>query len=294
MRFMVAIGIVYCGCSSATPVQGTLPAPKCAPSSYYDGRACQPRKRAAAEIDAGTQALGEFQVDQALVHLERARRLGPLEYEEQLRLYEQLGIAYSYLGRDAEAMQAFDTLLTLDPGHLLPYTLSPKATFVFERARKQAQARATTAIDVSWPRRLSVDDSVPLDVEVVADPKKFLARAVVHVRKSGAKDFGEVGLDLAPDAKSQRVVLPPLATTSAETLELFVTGFDAAGNEVLRWSSPRRPREIPLGYTPPTPWYRRWWVWAIAGGVVASGTGAAVFLIGRDPPDMVPASVDIR
>jgi len=294
MRYLVAIGIILGGCGSRAPVRGTLPTPKCGASSYFDGRECRLRRRAAADIDSGTRALGDFHVDEALAHLDRARAKGPLEYEEQLRLYEQLGIAYSYLGREDEAMRAFDTLLTLAPGYLLPYTLSPKATFVFERARKLAKTRATTAIDVSWPRRLKVNDAVPLDVEVVADPKSFLARAVLHVRRAGTADFGEIGIDLEPGTKSKRVVLPALASTSAESLELFVTGFDAAGNEVLRWSSPTRPREIPLGYTPSTPWFRRWWVWAIAGGVVASGTGAAVFLLGRDPPDTVPASVDIR
>ena len=131
-------------------------------------------------------------------------------------------------------------------------------------------------------------------MEVVADPKAFLARAVLHVRRAGSVEFGQVGIELHQENKSQRIVLPPLSSRSPETLELFVTAFDVKGNEVLRWSSATRPREIPLGYTPPAPWYRRWWVWAIAGGVVAAGTGTTVFLLERDAPDTVPASVSIR
>ncbi len=69
----------------------------------------------------------------------------------------------------------------------------------------------------------------------------------------------------------------------------MITGavFDSEGNEVLVWAGPARPREILLRYDAPSPWYRKWWVWAIAGGVVAVGTGATVFAVTRDPSDTV-------
>ena len=52
-------------------------------------------------------------------------------------------------------------LLALDPGHFLSYTLSPKATFVFEKVRNQT--RVAPAIDVSWEHGGKVGDAVPID-----------------------------------------------------------------------------------------------------------------------------------
>ncbi|MBT8492459.1 MAG: outer membrane protein assembly factor BamD [Deltaproteobacteria bacterium] len=292
MRVAIATLVLAIGCGSAAPKAGPLPAARCAQDSYFDGQTCRKRDSATAAIDAGAKALAAFEIETAVDHLQRAKTQGPLPLDQLKRVHEQLGIAYAYLGKESEALAEFDALLALAPGHLLPYTLSPKATFIFEKARKRARQRARASIDVNWPRKLEVEDEVPLEVEVIADPKKFLARAVVHVRKAGSKDYGQVPVDLS---KSKgRVVLPPVAGTKPETLQVFVTAFDPKGNEVLRWSSASRPRDIPLSYQPPAPWFKKWWVWAIAGGVVAASTGAVVFALESEPPDTIGASADIR
>jgi len=76
------------------------------------------------------------------------------------------------------------------------------------------------------------------------------------------------------------------------SLELYLKAFDRTGNEVLVWADPTRPREIPLRYDPPTPWHRRWWVWAIAGTVVAGVTGVIVYETTLAPPDKVGGTVE--
>lgn len=50
---------------------------------------------------------------------------------------------------------------------------------------------------------------------------------------------------------------------------------------------------IPLRYDPPPPWYRRWWVWAATGSVVALGTGVGVWAATREPPDKLDVPVGV-
>src|SRR5688572_31819020 len=87
-------------------------------------------------LDRATEALAEFRVDEALQLLERAKSEGPYRYADHVRLYEQLGIALAYVGNHEEAIAAFDHMLAIDPSHALSYSLSPKATLPFERARQ--------------------------------------------------------------------------------------------------------------------------------------------------------------
>jgi len=288
------VALALClGCGGSAPKLGQLPGPKCPEEQYFDGHRCHQSDRARASLDAGAQALAAFQVDVALSHLQKARMQGPLAHADLVRLHEQLGIAYSYLGEEKAAVAAFDTLLSLDPGHLLPYTLSPKATFVFERARRQARTRSEPTIDVNWPRKLTVEDPVAIGVEVVSDPKSFLARAVVHVRRAGDSRFGQLPVNLANNG-DRRVLLPPIGGNSSQTIELFVNAFDQSGNEVLQWSSPLHPREIQLGYQRPQPWYGKWWVLTLAGTAAAAIAGTTVLILTQDAPDTVPGRADIK
>ena len=56
-------------------------------------------------------------------------------------------------------------------------------------------------------------------------------------------------------------------------------------------AGPERPRELPLRWDPPTPWWRKWWVWAIAGTGVAAVTGAVVYAAQWEPSDRLGGSV---
>jgi hypothetical protein len=133
---------------------------------------------------------------------------------------------------------------------------------------------------------------VPLDLEIVADPKAFLKAATVFVRTRG--DAVWRAADLAVTGKSKRVVLPAVTATKPVSLELYVRGYDAHGNEVLAWADAAKPREIPLRYDAPQPWYRKWWVITIAGSVLVGGTAAIVYTATREPPDTVSGTTSVK
>jgi hypothetical protein len=181
-------------------------------------------------------------------------------------------------------------MLALDPGHFLSYTLSPKATFVFERTRKQAGT--PPEIELNWARGGKVGDPVPLDVEVIADPKKFLDRATLFVRTRGDRAWQAADLQLHD--KDTRVVLPPIAAQKPVSLELYLRAYDTHGNEVLTWADPQRPREIALRYEPPAPWYRKWWFYAIAVPALAIATGVTVYELTTTPPATIDGMASVK
>lgn len=288
----VALG----ACRATTGAGSTgpaIPRPSCAPSGYWNGSACVPHGPGAKILAEGESALAKFQAQDALGLLEKARAAGPHPHDEYAKVFEQLGIAHAYLGQEQPALAAFDMLLSLDPGHLLSYTLSPKATFLFERARRAAQRGPRPELAVSWDHRaLDVAHPVSLFVDVVADPRRFLDRATIYTRRRGQTRYQAIDVALPPPGQSRKVVLPALDLARPAVLQLYVSAFDARGNEVLRWGDAADPRDVPLSYTPPTPWYRNWRIYALAGAVVAAGVGVGVYVATHQPPSTVggPAS----
>jgi len=294
MRIAIAACLALAGCH-AEAGRGTLVAlrPACVDGQYWDGSACRPRGDGAARVADGKQALAKLDVDHARQALDAADHGGPLDHDANVTLWEQRGIAAAYIDDERAESAAFDMMLALDPGHFLSYTLSPKATFVFEKVRNDARARGMPALDVVWPHGQRIGDPVPIDLEVVADPKRFLRRATVFVRTRGEPSWRAADVPLA-SAADRRILLPPVEAARPVSLELYLRAYDDRGNEVLTWADAKRPREIPLRYDPPTPWYRNAWFYAALGTVVAAGVGVTVYELTLAPPDKVSGGVSVK
>lgn len=234
-------------------------------------------------LDRGSAALAEFQIPRAVALLERAvDEAGALTRDDHARLYEQLGIAYAYAGREADAISAFDRMLAIDPARALSYSLSPKATLVFERAREQARARRAPAVDLGLPRGREVDDSLPIDVDVLEDPLGFMKTAELFHRV-GAAPWRSTRLPLSDPTGRHRAVLPPPSPPleEASALEVHLVVYDDRGRAVYEVGSEAAPREVLLGYSAPVPWYQTWWVWTAATAVVVVATTVAVVVATR-------------
>lgn len=289
--FLASLPLVI-ACHSAVTSSSALTLRKaCAERERWSGQACTPAGDAPAKIEAGKQAIAQLQIDVAKRDLDAAETAGPLDHASNITLWEQRGIAASYVEDEAAASSAFSMLLALDPGHFLSYKLSPKATLVFEKVRN-----ATTehpAIEINWSHGTLVDDPVPLDIEVLSDPKKFLRKATLFVRARGDASWRAADLALPmPGGGDHRVVLPAVGGAKPISLELYLRAYDDRGNEVLSWADAARPREIPLRYEPPTPWYRKWWVITAAASVVAIATGVTVYELTVSPPDKIGGMVE--
>ena len=287
MRWFACVAIA--GCAGASSSGTTLPLRgACTQSQHWNGSACVASGDAAKHLAVGTAALARLEVDEAKVALDAVEKSGPLDHKTNVTLWEQRGIAAAYVDDEASATTAFDMLLALDPAHFLSYELSPKATLVFEKTLKQTKQREAPALDVSWSRTQKVGEPIPVDVEVLADPKQFLSRATLFVRTRGETSWRAADLPLA---KQKRVVLPAIDAVKNTSLEVYLRAYDQRGNEVLSWAAPERPREITLRYDPPTPWYRTWW--GIGAIVVGSGAviGTTVYVLTLSPPDKIDGTV---
>ena len=288
MRWLGLLGLVAaCGGAPAGRQVASL-RPACASGTLWNGAACAPVGRETErELARADAELEQGELEAALARVRGALGRGPHPYQLYVRLIEKVAVVESFLEREAEALATFDMLLALDPIHVLSYETSPKATQTFEKARKSAGARAAPEVQVSWPYDLEVSRPVPIDVEVVADPKQFLARATLFARRRGDAAFSAVDLRLPARGRHHSLRLPALATGKPEVIEVYLTAFDRRGNEVLRWAGPDEPRIISLAHQPEAPWYRTWWVWAGVGTAAALATGIVVFVATDDPPDLI-------
>jgi len=293
MRWLAhAAYVALLGCShAATTGPTTTLRSACADGQYWDGAACKPAGDARQKVAASSEALAKLDVDAAKVALDAAEKAGPLDHHTNVTLWEQRGIAAAYTDDEATATSAFDMLLALDPTHFLSYELSPKATLVFEKALQAAKVRGAPEVDVSWPRGGKVGDAIPVDVEVLADPKHFLERATLFVRTRGEATWRAADVKLGGD---KRVVLPPIVGTKPATVELYLRAYDAHDNEVLTWADPTKPREIALRYEPPTPWYRTWWGITSIGVGTAAVVGVIVYAVTIAPPDKIGGDAVVK
>jgi len=288
-RFALMFGLIACGHAANGPGVRAL-RPACADSQYFNGTACVARGDAAAQLAVGSEALARQEVEQAKAAFDGVEQRGPLDYSTNVKLWEQRGIAAAYIDDEAGATTAFDMLLALDPGHFLSYELSPKATLVFEKVLRQSKQRPPAALDVSWPRGHRVGQPVPIDVEVLADPKQFLARATLFVRTRGETSWRATDLSLPAD---KHLVLPGVNADKSSALEVYLRAYDPKGNEVLTWADAARPREIALRYDPPRPWYFTWWGVTTLGVGTAAVVATIVYFATRSPPDKIDGGVTV-
>src|SRR5262249_28641193 len=170
------------------------------------------RGQAAALIARGKEALSQSSdVEAAKAALDAAERDGgPRDHESNILLWQQRGIAAAYVDDDAAAARAFEMVLALDPSHILSYRLSTKATFVFEDVRRRLGQRGAPAIDVRWRPGQKIGERIPLDLEVVADPKGFLRRATLFVHTRGERGWraADVALPRARPGLQTHLDLP--------------------------------------------------------------------------------------
>ena len=269
---------------------------RCPVEATYDGARCVPFNSERTSLEQGAAELEAFHPEVAMGHLKRAQSEGPYRHADFVRLYEQLGVAHAYLEDEASALRAFDAALLLSPGHAISYTLSPKATFAFQKARAAAADRRAPEMRVSWPRDATVDAPLLIDVAVTSDPAAHFSRARLFHRRRGTQAFAFADFDLRPAPAVATIELPPVAPDAGEAtaLELFLVVHDRSGNEVHLWGDAAAPNAVPLAFVPELRWYERWWVWAITGTVVAAAASLIVLVAASPAPETLEGEFKTR
>jgi hypothetical protein len=249
---------------------------------------------AEASLEAARRALRAFDFAQAAALFGQARVAGGNPYERYVAILEGLGIAQASLGNGRAADEAFDLLLAIAPGHAIQYTLSPKVTFVFERARRRHAKSAPIMVQLNWSLGREVNQPIPVSIMLLSDPLDLLRNITLYADRPGLEVIRRT-LALREVDRELTVLLPAPAppVRSAGVMLLRLSGYDAHGNEIVRVGSAALPRRVPLSYRPQTPWYRKWWVWTAAAAVLSAGVGTSVWLATRPPPEQVDVELDV-
>lgn len=230
-----------------------------------------------AELERGIQLLSEHEVKRAVEVLQQVT--GPLRLADAVRHAENLGIGLAYSGRVDEAKRVFKRLLAIAPGHVMPYTVSPKATFVFEEARTEMAKLRATEVKVLAPQAIPFAEKIEVSSLCTANALDLMQSWELCFRIKGqGKDY--ICQPAAPSAEENTAkhllpAIPATAATDSEQqviLQLAVLGYDSDGNEVYQGPSKSRPQEVVVGVEVPGPWYSNYWLW----GAVAASAAAAV------------------
>jgi tetratricopeptide (TPR) repeat protein len=282
---IVACSACATNATTAKPRAFSPPRAVCGQKQSFNGVRCRDIHHPKAALVRAAALLSKIHIEEALSLLQRLGQGAPLGYESHVQRHRLLGVAHSYLDQHKQALEAFHMLLALDPRHVLPYTLSPKTTLLFDQARKDALREPATALRVVWPRDARTDRFVSIELEAAADPRRVLHAARLYYRLSKTA-WRHADLRLQSVGRFVSVRLPALATNARgdRVLELYVVCFDRRGNESLRWNTAPKPHAITLRFIPRTPWYRRWWIWAVGGVVAAAAATTSVYAATRPAP----------
>lgn len=257
-------------------------------------------------LERGIALLDKQEHEQALAALETAAQRGPYSYDQVVALYKNLGIARAFAGDDTGARRAFEQMLAVAPLQILSYTLSPKATFVFERARSEMKDLRATEFRIRSEPVVPLDHQIEIELECLVDNLQLIRRAEVLYRLQGNLEYGRVEVSPPTQGSTVEVRLPPVASAEVAQdadgvrgtmLELALVGYDERGWEVYRGPHPDRPQVVAVGFDAQGPWHTRWYTWALIGGGVLSAAavaaGIAIAVHNQPLPDEAGVSYEV-
>lgn len=231
---------------------------------------------AARRLRDGIAAYTQVEYDQALLHLGGALKQGASS-EIAARAYYYLGCTYLALDRQAEAREAFETLLSFQPGYVPDRgSTSPKISALYTRVRRDYATPDGPPSMAHTPPASADRKLTKLEVQVLNLSPRL--RPVLRYRSEASPGYFLVE---AP-TRGQRMSFVVPTPRGARTLLYYFELVDKNGVVLGRLSSARAPFEIAVArkrsraLAAGTPWYKTWWFWTLAGAAVATGVGVGV------------------
>lgn len=189
-----------------------------------------------------------------------------------------------------QALAAFERALEIDPTLRLEAP-APKIAAAFAQALTRYRAKVR-ALDhdppalVHAPPAAAVKYRSSITIAVEARDASGVKAVTLHYRVAGGRGFSSIALERG--ARGRYVATIPSLAVARPGLQYYVEAYDVLGNGPGLKGSQGKPIFIEVTGGPkvaraveagPRPWYKKWWVWAIAAGTVAAagGIGAAVY-----------------
>jgi hypothetical protein len=152
------------------------------------------------------------------------------------------------------------------------------------------------------PTEARHDDPLRLRVLLVEDPLAMVAAVAVKWKLPRESSWSTVR---AEGPRRDYALSVPLSAVgeSPGTLSYYIEILDEKDNVLMRRGAPGEPFVLPLtaerARTPqsdssPRPWYKRWWVWTVAGVLVAGATTAVVVSTARPDSTQVELGWEVK
>jgi len=259
--------------------------------------------RAALRLERGLELLEMQEHEDARAELERALKGGPYSFEQAVALYRGLGTVRAFANDIEGSRWAFHRMLRVDPTIILSYTISPKATFVYERVREDMKDLTGVQVTIETEPVVPLDREIPVLVRTKADPSRHVKRLELLYRVKGDAEYQRLPIAFPPPGSQVDVDLPAVSSKRArETregkegafLQLALVGYDENDWEVYRGPAPSAPQELPVGFGAAGPWYTSWWAYGLlASSVAAVAAGMLVWAAVKPPDDPVTTSYEV-
>ena len=251
------------------------------------------------QLARGLEQFQELEYRDAIDTLRPVRLDQEATRAQRLQALELIGISHLILDEKARAEEAFEDLLTLDPGYQLQHDDgAPKIREFFDSVRKKVVPNSSGGMETRLEHAAPSEAIAGRTVEIEAVVKSGLSRVaemVVRWRRRGVLGYDSAPMRREPAAGGAgerwrtRFVPPPSRTPYA--VDYYVEARNAAGGAVGRIGGPDSPLALPVApgepvaIDRPRPWYTRWYV--IAGGAAVLGVASAAIVIsaGGDAPD---------
>ena len=221
--------------------------------------------------------------------------------EDRVRAYEYLGMSWLILGKKPKARAAFEELLAIDPHYTLSDpSHSPKLREFFESVRTSfvpgyGRSEGEAELEHSAPTGATAGRALEMQVVVIRGAP-LVQTVTLYARRQGLLEYTTA--PMRGDANRWKLSYAPPRDVADYTLEYYVEARDNKGRVVARVASPERPIPMPVhgvpatsfGASGPPPWYKRWYVWAAVGAVVAGGAiaGAVAGTAEKAPKGSLP------
>jgi tetratricopeptide (TPR) repeat protein len=195
--------------------------------------------------------------------------------DDRARAYEYLGMSWLILGKKPKARAAFEELLAIDPHYTLSDpSHSPKLREFFEEVRSAfvpGYGKSEGEAELEHDAPTGATAGRPIEMQVVVIRGAPLVHDVtLHARRQGLLEYASA--PLRGEGGRWKLSYSPPREVADYTLEYYVEA-----------------RGVPV-VVAPQPWYKRWYVWAAVGAVVAGGAviGAVAGTAEKAPKGSLP------
>jgi hypothetical protein len=236
-------------------------------------------------LQQASQWYGDMEFEKSLRLVIQASQMKGNSHAQLLRIYLILGLCYGSLGQYENARNSFARLLAIDPSYRLSQDISPSVRKPLEDVL--AAKPVGLLVQLLPPPTAEIAQPITLNADVVSDPLRMISALSIYFKNDALPNYSLIRTKIGGTGPV-KLVIPAAAWETApglKTIYWHLVVEDSTQGQLQTFGEASHPlvlkvagRALPPVIAEQTPWYKRWWVWAILGGVVAVSAGTGWWL----------------